>query len=187
MTTAYDAPHDELDDGKWNATRIGLGLIIVASIAMWAWIFLFAPRNNPDRFESRNFSEAAERICAPIQVEINALPPGHRAATPQDRAAQVASGTILTQVMVDELRAAAEAVTDPDELTILDAWFEDWDAYIGDREAHFDKLIVAEADADDISLVFTLSPRAAGGAYTRRIDGLANVNDMASCHVPLDV
>lgn len=187
MTTAYDAPHDELDEPYWSKTRIGLAVMVVLMVLFWGWIYIFAPRDNPDRLATRSFAREAETICAPAQEAINALPLATRATDPADRAQQVAAGTAITVDMVDALKNAAGRVTDDDDGRILDAWFDDWDAYILDRQTYIVTLEAADDDTPTRDLAFTLTERAAGGIYTRRIDGLGNVNDMSSCHVPGDV
>jgi hypothetical protein len=166
---------------------VALTVVVVLIAVMWIWIYFWAPRDNPDRLTSRGFATDAEAICAPAQEAVDALPIGTTATTPEERARQVEAGTTITIGMVAELEAAAEQVTDPSDRRILDAWFEDWHNYIEDRQAHVVKLDAADADTSDRDLAFTLRELASGGTYTRRIDGLANVNDMTSCHVPGDV
>ena len=56
MTTAYDAPHDELEGRYWGPSRIALGVVDVAIVVFWGWIYLFAPRDNPDRLATRSFA-----------------------------------------------------------------------------------------------------------------------------------
>lgn len=188
MTGALDAPGDDLEERRyWGPTRIGLTLVVVATVLFWVWIYLFAPRGNPDRLETRSFAEAAESVCAAAQLEIDELPLGITATDPADRARQVEAGTVITVAMVADLEQAAEAVTNGDDLRIIALWLEDWDAYVADRWAHVEKLDAATGETSPRDLAFTLTERAAGGIYTRKIDGLANVNDMASCHVPGDV
>ncbi|MEL0139306.1 MAG: hypothetical protein VW800_02950, partial [Acidimicrobiaceae bacterium] len=59
--------------------------------------------------------------------------------------------------------------------------------YLVDRWAHVERLERATLDTDDRDLAFIIQERIEGGFYTRRIDGLANVNDMPSCVVPGDI
>ena len=159
--------------------------IVVSLLVMWLWIYLYAPRNNPDRFSSSAYADAAEPICAAAQARIDALPPGRFADTPQDRAVGVREGTEITEQLVADLKDLRTLVTDPDDLRILDAWFEDWEeGYLVDRWAHVERLEMATLDTDDRDLAFIIQERIEGGFYTRRIDGLANVNDMPSCVVP---
>jgi hypothetical protein len=149
---------------------------------------VFVPRDNPDRFTSPAFAEAAEPICAAAHEAIDALPAGVTASSPQERAVAVREGTEITAEMVADLRSLLPLVDDPDDLEILDRWFEDWEeGYLVDRWAHVERLENATPDTDDRDLAFLIQDRAEGGFYTRRIDGLANVNDMASCVVPGDI
>ena len=69
----------------------------------------------------------------------------------------------------------------------MEAWLADWDFYVEDRWIHVDRLDAADENTPDRELRFTLRERAEGGIYTRRIEALANVNDMESCRVPGDV
>ncbi len=189
MATASDAPEDELDMTRGRGpVRILLTLVVATMVAMWIWIYLFAPRGNADRLESRAFAEAAEAICAPLQEAVDGLPSARQAATPQERADQVADGTRLTEAAIVALRdAATEHLTLDDDIRIVEAWLADWDFYVEDRWIHVDRLDAADENTPDRELRFTLRERAEGGIYTRRIEALANVNDMESCRVPGDV
>ena len=171
----------------WSPAKLGLGVLVLAMVAMWGWIYLFASRDNPDRFADREFPTAAEPICSAAQAEIEGLLSPRQTITPAERATQVALGTEITEQMVADLLTARAVVSDPDERQILDAWFADWEVYITDRRLHVDRLNAADDSTSDRDLAFILSARAEGGIYTQRIDGLANVNDMESCHVPGDV
>ena len=124
-----DGPIDHPEPARagipWG--RIAVVTIIVSLLVMWLWIYLYAPRDNPDRFSSSAYAEAAEPICAAAQARIDALPPGRFADTPQDRAVGVREGTEITEQLVADLKDLRTLVTDPDDLRILDAWFEDWE------------------------------------------------------------
>ena len=169
-------------------TKTLLVILLLAMLAMWVWIYLFAPRTNPDRLQSRSFAQAAEAVCAPLQDVINALPSGRDVDTVAARNAQIIAGTELAEAMLMALRELAPLhLSDVGDQRLVDAWFADWDAYLQDRRNHTDKLGALGEQASDNDLRFILSQRAEGGIYTRRIDGFANVNDMASCHTPLDI
>jgi len=173
---------------KRTSARVFLTLVVLSIIGMWVWIYLFAPRDNPDRLQSRSFAAAAENACVPLQAQINALPTGRDVDTVGERTAQIAAGTELTETMVAALRRAFRThVSDQGDSLILNAWFADWDAYLEDRWRHVAKLEALGEGATGADLRFILRERAEGGIYTRRIDGLANVNDMSSCHTPLDL
>lgn len=187
MTTAYDAPHDELDGRYWGATRIALAVVVALIVAMWVWIYLWAPRENPDRLDDRAFAEAAQTWCEPFAADLAALPLSTTATTIAERAANVAEGTRLTTAMIGGLKAEAALVTGENDRRLLEFWFADWDAYVADREAYGARLRTAAPDADRRDLAFTLTERSSGGIYTRTIDGFAEVNDMPGCAVPRDI
>ena len=187
MTTAYDAPHDELDGRYWSATRIALAAVVLLIVAMWVWIYLWAPRDNPDRLETRAFAEAAQAWCEPFEADLDALPITTTDTTIEERADNVAEGTRLTATMVEGLKDEAASVTQENDRKLLDLWFADWDAYVADRELYVGRLRDAAPDADRSDLAFTLTERAAGGIYTRTIDGFAEVNEMTACGVPRDI
>lgn len=173
---------------KRTLTKAALAVLVAAMVGMWVWIYLFAPRDNPDRLSSAGFTATAEEICAKYQAEINNLPTGRDVTTVQARNAQIISGTSLTETMVNALKdATSNLVTDAKDLRLLNEWYRDWDAYLLDRSNHSAKLAELGEQASDNDMRFILTQRAEGGIYTRRIDGFANVNGMTSCHTPLDL
>ncbi len=167
--------------------RLALGALVAVMTLFWIWIFVFVSRENPDRLEGREFPARAEEICGATQAAINDLPSAQQTPLPADRAVQVAIGTDLTEKMVTDVRATTHLITNDDDLEIVDSWLEDWDAYVHDRRRHVERLEAADESTPGRDTAFTLTERSASGFYTRRIDGFANVNDMVSCHVPLDV
>jgi hypothetical protein len=187
VTTAYDAPHDELEGRYWSATRIALAVVVLLIVAMWVWIYLWAPRDNPDRLATRAFADAAQEWCEPFAADLDALPLTTTDTTIAERADNVAEGTRLAIAMVEGLKREAPSVTDENDRQLLDLWFADWDAYVADREAYAERLRDAPPDADRKDLAFTLTERASGGIYTRTIDGFAEVNNMDACAVPRDI
>ncbi|MDW3218788.1 MAG: hypothetical protein R8F63_09275 [Acidimicrobiales bacterium] len=189
MTTTYDAPHDEIERPPSKVARVGLGVVVVAMIGMWAWIYIWAPRDNPDRLTNRAYPEAVEPSCAAFQAEIDELPFFDTSTTIGEKTAQVARATELTEELVATLEAEAASRTfdDPDDSRLLGLWFADWNAYLADRHAYLQLLRDAPADTPRNELSFTLTERSSGGFYTRTIEGFANVNDMSSCRVPTDI
>ena len=187
MTTAHDAPHDELDGPYWSVTRVALAAVVLLILAMWVWIYLWAPRDNPDRLETRAYTQAAQEWCQPFEADLDALPITTTDTTIAERADNVAEGTRLTLAMVEGLRADASSVIAENDRRLLDLWFADWDAYVADREAYVERLRDAPPGADRSDLAFTLTERASGGIYTRTIDGFAEVNEMNACGVPGDI
>jgi len=167
-----------------RAGRLVIGAILVAMLVMWAWIWFFAPRENVDRFSERAFPEAAEPVCAAAHEQIDALPSGQQTPTVEARAAAVREATEILEGMVAELEALAPLVTDPADADTLQLWFDDWHTrYLADRWAHVERLEAATPDTPDEDLAFLVQDL----AYGRKIDGLANVNDMPSCVLPGDI
>ncbi|MEQ8839741.1 MAG: hypothetical protein RIB98_02060 [Acidimicrobiales bacterium] len=187
MTSTYESPFEETEERYWGATRIALTVVVLLIIAMWAWIYLWAPRDNPDRLETRSFATRAESLCAPLAADIAAIPATTTDTTIAERADFVTTGTEFAAAMVEGLKAESAAVTDENDRRLLEFWFADWDAYLADREAYAARLRAAPADANRSDLAFTISERSSGGQYTRTIDGFASVNDMTSCSVPGDI
>lgn len=188
MPHPADNPDPSADPARsLSPGRLGLVLLVAAMLAFWVWIFVAAPRDNPDRFDDPAFALAAEPLCAAAQARIDALPAGHTAAGPAERAVTVREGTVLTVQMVDSLRGLAAEIPAGEQTDTLAEWFSDWDVYIADRWAHVERLESADSETEARDLAFVVSEVVGGGHYTRRIDGLANVNDMRSCHVPLDI
>ena len=164
--------------------RIAVTVVLVALLVMWAWIWFFAPRENVDRFSERAFPEAADPICAAAHDKILALPSGRQTPIVAERAAVVREGTEIVEDMVADLEAIAHLVTDPDDADILRQWFGDWhDLYLADRWAHVERLESATPDTPGEDLAFLVQDL----QYGRRIDGLANVNDIEACVVPGDI
>jgi len=164
--------------------RTVVGVILIALLVMWAWIWLFAPRENPDRFTDPTFAEAAQPVCAAAHEAIRALPSGQETPLVDDRAAAVREGTEIVERMVAELEALAPLVTDAGDAATLGLWFDDWhDLYLADRWAHVERLEAAGPDTPDEELAFLVQDL----RYGRRIDGLANVNEMDSCVIPGDI
>jgi len=171
-------------DGQSRIGRVAVIVVIVALMTMWAWIWFFAPRENVDRFAQRAFPEAANPICAAAHEEILALPSGRQTPDVAERAAVVRRGTEIVETMVADLEAIAYLVTDLDDAAILRQWFADWhDLYLADRWTHVERLEAATAETPDEDLAFLVQDL----QYGRRIDGLANVNDMEACVIPGDI
>lgn len=164
--------------------RAAIAAVLVAMLVMWAWIWFFAPRDNVDRFSGRAFPDAAEPVCAAAHERIDALPSGQETPTVEARAAAVREATEILEAMIAELESLAPLVTDPDDTNTLQLWFDDWHTrYLADRWAHVERLETATPDTPDEDLAFLVQDL----AYGRKIDGLANVNDMPSCVLPGDI
>lgn len=175
-------PPEPLEQSRTG--RVAAIVVVAALLVMWGWIWIFAPRENVDRFSERAFPEAADPVCAAAHAKILDLPSGRQTPTVEARAAAVREGTEIIEDMVAELEGLAYLVTDPDDAAILRQWLADWHAlYLADRWAHVERLESATPDTPDEDLAFLVHDL----RYGRKIDGLANVNDMKSCVIPGDI
>ena len=182
------------DEPRWTVGKVAAVSVVLLFCGAWIWLISaqaglpvpWAPGDNPDRLHDRVFAEAAEARCATALAAIASIPTAREAATPQDRADQVESGTLDVEAMVADLRGLASKVESVAEREILFKWFADWDQYIDDRWAHVTRLRTADEETSDRELAFVVSAVVGGGIYTERLDGFARVNDMDSCLVPGD-
>jgi hypothetical protein len=90
----------------------------------------------------------------------------------------VADANVILVAMVDEL--AELAPTEGRDARLIEAWLEDWDTYLGDRERYADELLAGEP----AELLVTARGT---DQITETVDRFAAINDMVSCEVPLDV
>lgn len=181
-------PEGDTADRRWPIGRIAATSMLVLFCGFWIWAFSpWAPHDNPDRLEDRDFAEAAEARCAAALDRIDAIPSAREADTPEERSDQVETGTIEVEAMVADLRELTAQVETPAEREVLADWFVDWDQYIVDRWTHVERLRSADETESDRDLAFVLSAVIGGGVYTERLDGFARVNDMDSCVIPGDV
>jgi hypothetical protein len=163
----------------WTPGRIALGVIVVAMAAMWVYVLLPSSARPPaNRLDSPAFGQAGQPICAATRAQIDALPRADTAATPQDRAALVASANRDLEAMLGRL--AATAPTAGVDGTASAAWLADWHTYLGDREAWADQL----AGGDDGPF---LESMVAGQPISLGIDDFATANAMPDCATPYDV
>ncbi len=118
-------------------------------------------------------------MCAAAADELDELPPAREAETPQDRAPVVDEANTILLEMVEDLRTIAPSEGSDARVTRL--WLEDWDTYLGDRDAY----VQALAAGEEAELLVTA--REEGGQITETIDHFAEINNMEDCAVPLDV
>ena len=160
-------------------TRALVVLVCLAIVGFWIYVFALGPEDNEEsRVGDEGFRAAAEARCAAAQAEIAALPPAYTATSPQDRAVVLAQANAVVDAMVADLRAMTP--TDERDRSLVGQWLDDYDAYAAARRAHQEKL----ARGEDPQFAV---PAVGGAPLTRRMDAFAEVNDMSSCEVPLDV
>jgi hypothetical protein len=106
------------------------------------------------------------------------VPGAREADTPQERAEQITTSTVILQQMVDDL--GVDAPTSGRDGEMVEEWLGDWETYLGDRLRHAERL----AAGDDVQFQLTAKE---GDQVTEAVDGFATANDMESCSTPLDV
>ena len=169
LTTAYDAPHDELGGRYWSGTRIALAIVVILIVRdVGLDLPLGAARQpRPPRHPLVRRRRRGD-LCALRRRRSTACParpPTPRSPTGPTRSAE---GTRLTvgDGRRPRGRRRAESPTRP-TVKLLEAWFADWDAYVRDREAYVERLSTPRrADAERSDLAFTLTERSSGGIYT---------------------
>jgi len=166
-------------------TRAGLifaVVVVVATLAMWAYLFFIADPDVPDRLEDDTFADEGQLICEAAVARIDELPNAREAETPEERGAVVAEANGILREMVAELRSIAPTEGSDGRITRL--WLQDWDTYLGDRTEYAETL----AEGEDAELLVTPRPEdEGGGQITETIDHFAQINDMEDCVVPGDV
>jgi hypothetical protein len=162
-----------------------LALGVVALVAMWVYIFIFADTTNPNRLPDRAWAKQAQTICKGYAEQIDALP---RAATFADikpkseamrqRAVVGGEATELLVRMVADLRAAPS--TDAVTRDGAALWLADYDVYIQDRQRHLARWAAGE-DPPFAETAVNKKPISLG------MDDFAAANGMDACEVPEDL
>jgi hypothetical protein len=176
-----DRPPD-LDDtaGRhWTPTGIALVVAVIAIIAMWAYILgPWRSREVPTTLEDLTYAERAEPLCAAAQARIDELPPAATARTPQERAEVLDDANAIVAALVAVLHEINPLVAA--DRQYVDQWMADWDSYLDSRLAYASTLASGLDDRFSVEAEH-------GRPITQRMDGFADLNDMPSCFVPLDV
>ncbi len=159
-------------------------LFVVATFGVWIYaLFFYDPGLMIDELEDRTFPTAAEEICHQARVKIEALPTADQTPDHVERAEVVDEANDALRQMTAELEAIVPTGGDQAQQRInsgIEQWVEDWNTFIGDRQAYADQL-----RTDDMTR-FAESLKA-NRQISRAIDAFAQVNRMESCTVPGDV
>jgi hypothetical protein len=159
--------------------KVLAALFVLGTVAFWFWLILLAPEQDPpDKLDDATFAEAAEPVCAEAQSDVDDVPGAREADTPEERAEQIVTSTVVLEQMVDEL--GVDAPTSGRDGEMVEEWLGDWEIYLGDRLRHAERLAVG----DDVQFQLTAKE---GDQITEAVDGFATANDMESCSTPLDV
>lgn len=182
MTEGAETPADDPTSGRkgWSFGRIAAISAFMVIAGMWAWLLSpFADPSHPDELDDEVFTEAADQRCDEFVDAIDRLPKANTVESPAQRAVLVDSGTSLTIELVEDLETLAPSPASA-EGEIVAKWLDDWQIYIGDRDAYAVALTGGETGP------FRVSARD-GEQITEFIDGFAEVNGMIHCLAPLDV
>jgi hypothetical protein len=184
--TALPPPVDPIDDDRPAPTarrRISLaaaGVFTVATFGLWLYaFFIYDPGLKVDELADRTFPTAAEGICARYEARVDQLPPAPLAETAAQRADVIDEANEILRGMVGEL--GAEVPVGQGRITEgVEAWLDDWETHIADRQAYADALRT-DSDARFLETI------KANRQLSRAIDGFAEVNRMEACTTPGDV
>ena len=162
---------------RWYHGVLAFVLFLIA--LMWIYAFFFASGKNTNRVADRSWAARNEQICAGAKAKIDALPPARTAKTPAERAGVLDVANSLVADLVNSLKANKIVGTARDG-HLVDLWLADWDLYLSNRRDY------AAVLHQNLDKAFAVSLRD-GTPITERLDGFADINDMASCETPGDV
>jgi hypothetical protein len=154
-----------------------LGFVLAGIAVMWIYVFWFdlSGRGQPlDRVSDRQWSAAAEAVCAPVRAKVFELPQASSTRTPQERAVVFAQATELLATMVTRLQALpfnGKAA----EREVVDRWLADWRTLLQDRQEYIAQLRTGY-DGE-----FGVTAGEGGAPIDGRMDTFADVNHMKSC------
>ncbi len=158
---------------------IAAATVVAASFLLWTYALSGVARKDPpDTLADSDYGAAAQALCAPFRISVDALPPAPASKTPQERAVVLGAATEELRQMVAALRTISPN-NGPDQY-IVTKWLADWDQYLADRTAYRD-ILASGKDARFVLRSFD------GEFYTKSMDNIAAVNNMRSCDTPGDV
>lgn len=183
----FELPHIEREPDAPPVTRIrrmGRWALVIGVVGFTALLW-FAAFNRwgtndvPGALDnSRAFIEAADQRCASSVEAIDAARPASSATSPQDRAVIIDNANAELNEMLLDIRTIGAG--SPADQVVVDQWLDDWNAFLGFRRVHADKLRAG----NDVR--FTVE-RADERSLDARIDAFASVNQIFSCATPGDV
>ena len=187
MTQTVSPPDPAVDPkrGRRSLVRVVLVLVVAALLAMWVYVLFIGKEKFPNAVHDLTWRASAERVCAGVARQVAALPPAATFAHIQPRAEALRRRADVGQEVNDLLaRQLAElqalpAPTSRDDQLLVQAWFDDWKIYLGDRRDHVESWREGHDDQFAESM-------ASGGPISDRMDDLANANRMEDCVVPND-
>lgn len=174
-----DATDEDDGSGSGRAGRIVAVVIVLAMVILWAMAFAgYGKKPDVDILNDPKFTDAAEKICADMQEQVNALPSAGTAATPEQRAQLVDEGNAIMRTHLSDLEALP--ADKPETNQPVQLWLADYEQHLSDR-ARFARRL---RTGDDTPFTETSHN---GKGISRSIDRFARINDMESCKTPDDV
>jgi hypothetical protein len=182
-------PDDESPTlSRWRITplRIFYVLVVVAIIAMWAFVYSpLAVGNAPDALYDTSVGPRAEAICKQTADQLARLPAPFDTPDPNQRADVVQQSNTDLSAMLDQLAAVPWApVTDQEssdrDHRIYNEWLGDWRTYLANRVDYANRL---RTDRD--ARIF--EAQKGSKQITEPIGGFAQDSLMPSCAPPGDI
>lgn len=179
-----DVPTEgEADDRPSGRRRLALtaaAAFTVITFGLYIYAFFFYdPGLLIDELADRTFPNAAEKVCAAAEAQLQRLPVSNTSRTADERAAVVEQANNILQDMVTQLRPLVPQ-GQGQVTTGVDEWVSDWERYLQDRVAYADGL---RGDPD----TRFVERRKGNRQISLAIDSFAQVNRMDSCTTPGDV
>ena len=157
--------------------------VVALIIAMWIYGLFFASKQAINKFDDRQWAQAAQARCL-ISEQQRIVLADYRLVDDlgvdalSQRAALVDKATDTIESFVDEFRASLPK--DPKGIEIVGLWLDDYEIYIADRRSFADDL------RNGINLRFSETPLK-GLPISEKISTFAADNQMSNCKAPLDL
>lgn len=166
---------------SYNRIAIWAGVAAFVVFGLY-WVAIFTGMfnlRNPDTLHDAAWGKRAQSICRPAANVVNNLPNASTSKIAIQRADLLDKGTAALVPMVRRLEAAERPAT-AKEQTMVKAWLEDWNIYLGDRTA-FAAALRKNPAAEP------LLTQTHGGWDTDAIDAMAKANNAPDCATPQDM
>jgi hypothetical protein len=164
--------------GRQLATRIVLGVTVLAIVAMWIYAFIFASDDAVAKVSDREWAARADEICARRNDLLDKNAAEARAGSdgsPQALGAAVAKATDIIEAALDEVQATLP--NDATDRELIAEWDRLYRTYIADRRAAEAKMAAGENSELNESMVN-------GSPISESINDFTKVNRMNECAAP---
>lgn len=178
-------PGPEERGRRWGPTRVVLAAVVLALLAMWAYVLYLAigPGRQPpiDRLDDPTFAEAAERRCADAVDAVDELPLANESPDAAARADVLDAADREFAAMLDDLEGMVDLAPAGDQRRRASEWLADWRTYLDDRRS-----FARDLRADPGARLLVSEKEGEGQQVTGWIDEFAEANRMPSCATPTD-